>query len=98
VNLACKLKTNNLTFPSQLLNLSQRGAFVQDSKYLRPGDSLMVEFNFLRQTIAVPAEAVSRHLIEGRPGYGLRFQFKGLKQSVTMVKVIKVLKKSQKDF
>ncbi len=98
VNISCKLQTTNLTFPSQILNLSQGGAFVQDSKFLRPGDMLMVEFNFLGQTIAVPAEVVSRHVTNGAPGYGLRFQFKSLKQSVTMAKVIKVLKKSRQEF
>ncbi len=98
VNMSCKLQTSNLTFPSQILNLSQGGAFVQDSKFLRPGDMLMLEFNFLGQTIAVPAEVVSRHVTNGTPGYGLRFQFKSLKQSVTMAKVIKVLKKSRHEF
>lgn len=98
VHLTCKLQSSHLTFPSQIINISQSGAFVQDSKYLKVGDQLVMEFNFLGQSISVPVEVVNKHSIRNHIGYGLKFNFKTLKQSVTMSKVIKVLKKSQSEF
>lgn len=98
VNLACKLQSSNLTFPSSIINLSQSGAFVQESKYMKVGDVLQMEFNFLGQTISLPVEVVSKHTIKGRQGYGLKFKFKTMKQSLLMGKVVNILKKSQKEF
>ncbi|MFP5384803.1 MAG: PilZ domain-containing protein [Bacteriovoracia bacterium] len=98
VNFACKLQSSNLTFPSSIINLSQSGAFVQESKYMKIGDQLQMEFNFLGQTISLPVVVVSKHKIKGQLGFGLQFKFKTLKQSLVMVKVVNVLKKSQKEF
>lgn len=98
VHIPCRLQGSHLTFPSQILNISQSGAFVQDSKYLKVGDMLVMEFNFLGQTLSLPCEVVSKHTIQNHTGYGLKFNFKTLKQSVTMSKVIKILKKSQSEF
>lgn len=98
VHITCKLQSTNLTFPSQIINISQSGAFVQDSKYLKVGDHLMMEFKFIGQTISIPCEVVNRHSFGNNIGFGLKFNFKTLRQSVMMAKVIKVLRKSQKEF
>jgi Tfp pilus assembly protein PilZ len=98
VHITCKLQGTHLTFPSQILNLSQSGAFVQDSKYMKVGDQLVMDFNFLGQTISMPVEVVNKHTIQNQTGYGLKFNYRTLKQSVVMSKVIKVLKKSQSEF
>jgi hypothetical protein len=98
VNISCKLQSNNLTFPSTILNLSQSGAFIQESKYMKVGDLLQMEFNFLGQTITVPVEVVNKHMIKNQSGFGLKFHFKNLKQSIMMTKVMNVLKKSHKEF
>lgn len=98
VHLSCKLQGSNLTFPSQILNISQTGAFVQESKYMKVGDHLVMEFNFLGETISVPVEVVNKHAVQDVVGYGLKFNFKTLRQSAKMAKVIKILKKSQHEF
>ena len=98
VNLACKLQSSHLTFPSQILNISQTGVFVQDSKYINVGDYLQMEFNFLGQTISVPVKVVNRHSLHNVIGYGLKFNFKTIKQGVSITKVIRVLKKSKSEF
>jgi hypothetical protein len=98
VNISCTLQGSHLTFPSQILNISQSGAFVQDSKYLKVGEGLVLEFHFLGQTLSIPAEVISRHTIENQVGFGLKFNFRSFKQSVALAKVIKVLKKSQRQF
>ncbi len=98
VQIPCKLQSSHLTFPTEILNLSQSGAFVMESKYMKPGDLLVMEFNFLGQTISVPVEVVHKHTIQNLTGYGLKFNFKTFRQSLAMTKVIKVLKKSQSEF
>ncbi len=98
VQIPCKLQSSHLTFPTEILNLSQSGAFVQESKYMKAGDQLMMEFNFLGQTISVPVEVVHKHTIQNLTGYGLKFNFKTFRQSLAMTKVINVLKKSQSEF
>jgi hypothetical protein len=98
VHISCKLQSSNLTFPSQIVNLSHSGAFVLDSKYMKVGDFLQIEFNFLGQTVCLPVEVVNRHSLRGHDGFGLKFHFRTMRQSVVMAKLIKVLKRSQKEF
>lgn len=98
VQISCKLQGQHLTFPTNILNISQSGAFVQESKYMRVGEHLQMEFNFLGETITVPVEVMNKHMINGTSGFGLKFHFKTFKQSVVMAKVMKVLKKSQVEF
>lgn len=98
VKMACKLQSSSLTFPSEILNISQSGAFIQESKYMKVGDVLQMEFNFLGQTISVPVEVMNKHSLNNIPGYGVKFNFSTLRQSVMMSKVIKMLKKSNTEF
>lgn len=98
VRISCKLQSSNLTFPSCIFNISQTGAFIQESKYMKVGDHLLMEFNFLGQVISLPVVVVSRHVIKGHAGFGVEFKFKTMRQSLQMVKVVKILKKSQKEF
>jgi Tfp pilus assembly protein PilZ len=98
VQLSCKLHSSNLTFATQMLNLSHSGAFVQESKYMNVGDLLQMEFNFLGQTISVPVQVMNKHTFQNISGYGLKFNFVSFRQSVLINKVIKVLKKSKSVF
>ena len=98
VQFPCKLQSSHLTFPTQIMNISQSGAFVQESKYMKIGDHLTMEFNFLGQTITVPVEVVHKHSSHNLVGFGLKFTFKSFRQSLAMTKVINVLKKSQSEF
>jgi hypothetical protein len=98
VDISCKLQGEHLTFPTTIKNISQTGAFVSHSKYIKVGDQFQLEFNFLGETLSFPVVAISKHTINGVEGYGLQFKFRGLRQSVLMSKVIKVLKRSQQEF
>lgn len=94
VQIHCKLHSNNFAFPTEIINISQTGAFILDSKYMKVGDKFQLEFNFLGQTIVTPVEVVHKHTVQNQTGYGVKFNFKSLAQSVRMAKVINVLKKS----
>lgn len=98
VQISCKLQGSNLTFPSTIMNISQTGVFVHDTKYMNVGDMLQIEFNFLGQTISLPVQVMNKHKSGNVMGFGLQFKFNTLKQSVMMAKIMKVLKKSQSEF
>lgn len=98
VRIPCKLQGPSLTFPSEIMNISQSGAFIQDSKYLKVGDALQMEFNFLGQTISVPVKVMNQHMVGNVNGFGVQFAFSSFRQSIMITKVIKVLKKSQTEF
>lgn len=94
VQFACKLHSQSLTFTSQILNISETGAFLQDSSYLKMGDRLQMEFHFLGQLIEVPIEVVHK----AGSGYGVKFVFQNFSQSLKMVRVIKVIRNSHAVF
>ncbi len=94
VRIHCKLHSNNFAFPTEIINISQTGAFLLDSKYMKAGDQLQMEFNFLGQTIILPVEIIHKHTVQNQTGYGVKFNFNTLAQSMRMAKVINVIKKS----
>lgn len=98
VRIHCKLQGDHLTFPSEILNISQSGAFVLESKYMNVGDRLLMEFNFLGQSMSFPVEVVNKHSVKKQQGFGLQFKFTSFRESIMMAKLIKVLKKSQQEF
>ena len=98
VRIPCKLHSDNCAFPTEILNLSQTGAFILESKYMKAGDRLQLEFNFLGQNILVPVEIVHKHTIQDQTGFGVKFHFMSMAQSLRMTKVISVLKKSHVTF
>lgn len=95
VQISCKLHSAFLTYSSEILNISKTGAFLKDSVYLKEGERLMMEFNFLGQTIEVPVEVIRQHSDSNLRGYGVKFAFKSFAQSVRMAKVVGVLKSSK---
>ncbi len=98
VQITCKLHSSHVVFPSEILNISQTGAFILGSKYTKVGDKLLMEFNFLGQHITVPVEVMNEHSINNLAGFGVRFKFSTLAQSIRMGKVISILKKSHNAF
>ncbi len=87
VNLNCKLDNGHLCFPSSIMNLSQTGAFISYSPYIKVGDKIQIEFNFLSNVISIPMEIMNEHDILGQKGYGVRFLLT-YGQSVMMARVI----------
>ena len=87
VNLNCKLDNGHLCFPSSIMNLSQTGAFISYSPYIKVGDKIQLEFNFLSNVISIPMEIMNEHDILGEKGFGVRFLLT-YGQSVMMARVI----------
>ncbi len=87
VNLNCKLDNGHLCFPSSIVNLSHSGAFISYSPYLKVGDKVEIEFNFLSNVITLPLEVMNEHEILGQKGFGVKFNLT-YGQSVMMSRVI----------
>lgn len=98
IHMPCKLQSSHLTFSTHIVNLSQSGAFLEDSAYLKVGERFLLEFNFLGEVISVDTEVVNKHSAQGIQGFGVKFHFKTINQSMRLTKVIKILKKSQSEF
>lgn len=98
VNIHCKVHSANLTFPVEMLNLSQTGAFLMDSPYLKVGERMHIEFNFLGQVIEVPVEIIHKTSIKNHSGFGVKFNFRTVTQSIRLAKVLNVVKKSHNLF
>lgn len=94
VNITCRVHGMHLTFPSQILNISQTGAFLQESPYLKVGDKLHLEFCFFGQMIDVPVEVVHRSQIRNKSGYGVRFISKNVSSNLKIAKLINIIKRS----
>lgn len=87
VNMNCKLDNGHLVFPSSIMNISQTGAFIAYSPYIKVGDKLQIEFNFLSNVITLPIEIMNEHDILGQKGFGIRFCM-SYGQSIMMNRVI----------
>lgn len=98
VGISCKLMGDSLTFPSRILNISKTGAFFEESPYLKVGDLLLLEFNFIGHEIKVPVRIIHQHKSSTKAGFGAEFVFESMGQSLKMSKVINVIKKSHNEF
>lgn len=90
----CRVHGTHLTFPSQILNMSQTGAFLQESPYLKVGDKLEVTFYFLGEPIQLPVEVIHKSELKGMHGYGVHFTSRNLSHSLKIARVISVLKRT----
>lgn len=98
VDMSCNLQTGNLSFSTQIMNISKTGAFIEHSPYLKVGDTVMMEFNFLGEVIQFPVKVVHEYTSKSKKGFGVEFIFKTFKQSLQMAKVIHVIQKSHAIF
>lgn len=87
VNMNCKLDNGHLVFPSSIMNISHTGAFIGYSPYIKVGDKMQIEFNFLSNVITLPIEVMNEHSILGQKGFGIRFCMT-YGQSIMMSRVI----------
>lgn len=87
VNMNCKIDNGHLCFPASIMNLSQSGAFISFSPYLKVGDKVQIEFNFLSNVISLNMEIMNEHSVLGQKGFGVRFLL-DFGQSVMMSRVI----------
>lgn len=98
VQFSCQVHTKNLSFASQILNISESGAFLKENSYLRVGDELDIDFTFMGETLRLPLVVVHRSESEGRRGFGVSFRFSTIGQRLRMAKVVRVIRNSHAVF
>lgn len=98
VDMSCTLQSSTLSFSTQIMNISKTGAFIEHSPYIKVGDVVVMEFNFLGESVQVPVKVVHEYASKTKTGFGVEFMFKTFKQSIQMAKVIHVIQKSHAIF
>lgn len=94
VNIVCSLKNDSLVFNSEILNISLSGAFLKESDFLKEGERLNMEFNFLGKRITLPIEVVHHLNLKDKKGYGVKFVFHSFRQSLQLSKIINIIKRT----
>jgi hypothetical protein len=89
------LSVRNLTFETQILDISVTGAFVKDSDLLVLGDTYQLQFEYQGISIQVPVEVVSKHMINKQIGYGIHFRPLSIVQKLRIYKTVQRLRKSE---
>ncbi len=83
-----KVTGNKITFQTEILNISQTGAFLKDNNLLAPGDVISLSFESEGLMMEVPVKVISRHVISSTPGYGVQFFPTSITQKFQLVRLI----------
>jgi hypothetical protein len=83
-----KITGNKITFQSEILNISQSGAFLKDNNLLSPGDVISLSFESEGLLMEVPVKVISRHVISSTPGYGVQFFPTSISQKIQLFRLI----------
>lgn len=87
-SIPAKITGNKITFQSEILNISQTGAFLKDNNLLAPGDVVSLSFESEGLLLEIPVKVVSRHVIASTPGFGVQFFPTSLSQKIQMFRLI----------
>lgn len=98
VDMSCHFQADKLTFSSRIVNISKTGAFIQDSPYLKIGETYVMDFEFVGQRIEIPVKVIHKYTSQRKNGYGVEFKFKNLRHGFEMARVIKIIKESDEVF
>ncbi len=83
-----KVTGNKITFQTEIINISQTGAFLKDNNLLAPGDVISLSFESEGLMMEVPVKVISRHVIASTPGYGVQFFPTSFSQKFQLVRLI----------
>lgn len=97
ITIPAKVTGNKITFQTEIINISQTGAFLKDNNLLAPGDVISLSFESEGLLMEVPVKVISRHVIANIPGYGVQFFPTSIFQKFQMLRFIGRIK-TQRDF
>ncbi len=87
-----KVKTAKTTFDTELMDISQTGAFLKDSELLILGDVYQLDCEYEGIMLNIPFEVVSKHMVSRQVGFGIQFKPQSLFQKIRVFKLIKKLR------
>jgi hypothetical protein len=83
-----KITGNKITFQSEILNISQSGAFLKDNNLLTPGDIVALTFESEGLAMEIPVKVISRHMVASNPGFGVQFYPTSVTQKFQLFRLI----------
>ena len=95
VYLPCTLSKSDLTFQTNILNISKTGLFIENHKDVRIGDHLNIYMEAFGVRLNATVEVMNKHTINNNTGFGARFKFDSITQNIIIRSLISRIKKSQ---
>lgn len=87
-----KVTGKNVTFETQILDMSVTGAFLRDSDYLVLGETFTLECEYQDISFSAPVEVVSKHMVNKQIGYGVHFKPRSILQKLRIYNLVQRLK------
>jgi hypothetical protein len=91
-DIKCKLLGKGEAIDGQILNISQSGAFLEQSAPIAIGDKLTMDFEFEGIHMVLPFKVVSKHSVGKYQGFGVEFQLGSFLDKVKLVRFLNRLK------
>jgi hypothetical protein len=91
-DIKCKILDANNAHDGLILNISQTGAFLQESAPLKVGDQMTLAFDFKGFQMSIPFRVVSKHAAGKYHGYGVEFQSSSFLDQIKLVRFLNRLK------
>jgi hypothetical protein len=88
ITIPAKITGNKITFQSEIINISQTGAFLKDNDLLTPGDVVSMTFESEGLLMEIPVKVISRHVISSTPGFGVQFYPTSITQKFQLFRLI----------
>jgi len=95
VMLPCTVSKSDLTFQTNVLNISKSGLFIEDHPEVQIGDHLNVYLEAFGIKLNVTIEVMNKHALNNRVGFGARFRLDSIGQNLTVRSLIARIKRSQ---
>lgn len=96
-HIPAKVSGSKKTFQTEILNISETGAFLADSEFLNPGDELEIEFKANGLTMELPIKVVGKHNSGNQYGYGVQFFPRTITQKFHLIRLIREIKEKYRD-
>lgn len=91
-----RISGNKVTFQSEILNISQTGAFLKDNNHLSPGEVVSLAFESEGLLMEMPVKVIGRHVISQTQGLGVQFHPSSVSQKIQMIRLIGRIKSRQR--
>lgn len=89
-----QITDGKMNFPTEILDISQTGAFIKDSEHLNLGEIFFLECEFQGVHLSLAFEVISKHMVSRQIGFGIQFRPSSILQKVKIYKFIQRLKSS----
>jgi hypothetical protein len=97
VYLPCTISKSDLTFQTNVLNISKSGLFLEDHASVQIGDLLNIYLEAFGIKLNATIEVMNKHSLNNKIGFGARFRLDSIGQNLTVRSLISRIKRSQSE-